>query len=446
MIFGLKQWDEWCKELVAKYKVENKDLGRQERIQGRKLPRLRWMKLYLYSKKMESVYFPIGQFNSLLKPKSEKKLSEKISYKTTTDPKVLEAIKDLVYEQEDILADIWINNMRTGLIEMKTWRGKGNLIIKLCEHFQEKTLILVHNIKTLEEMKEKFEKFSDYSPWVYYSKKKKLKEITITTHKSFVLSHAEFKGKFSIIIYDEADVNLSDKMIRSLILADVEGLFWLTWTPYRQELSTQDLTLIFWPHLRVSGQENNGYNIIPKIYRLKYTSDDFFSFENFHDLKEQLINNKKRLDSQIKFIKKAYPKIWAALLLVDRIVECSTYCNALKEAWIPTCIVNGKTNTTEDNKNIKDMVDKKWIIVATSGKMSRWVDIPAIDSVFLFYPNRYQWSTVQAVWRSLRTFPWKDKVRLFDRCDLPILRWQADHRLATYKKEYPWCFVKNISL
>jgi hypothetical protein len=72
-----------------------------------------------------------------------------------------------------------------------------------------------------------------------------MQEVMITTHKSFVQNTAMFAGKFGIVFYDEADVNLSSDMITALARVDTEGLFGLTGTPKRQELDLNDLQLIY---------------------------------------------------------------------------------------------------------------------------------------------------------------------------------------------------------
>jgi superfamily II DNA or RNA helicase len=47
---------------------------------------------------------------------------------------------------------------------MKTGRGKGNMILQLIGMYQQKTLILCHNIKTVLDMIDKFKKFTNYEP------------------------------------------------------------------------------------------------------------------------------------------------------------------------------------------------------------------------------------------------------------------------------------------
>lgn len=340
--------------------------------------------------------------------------------------------------------DIALWGKRTGLIEMKTWRGKGNLLIKLIAYFQEPTLILVHNQKTLTEMKTKFKTFSNREIGERWSKKKNMWEIMVTTHQSFRDNVWQFAGKFGIIFYDEADWNLSKQMIETLCVCDSDWLFWLTGTPKRQELDINDLQLVFWPHIKSPTVLNNWYTLIPQIYQLKYDTK-VCSFDDWHDLKRQLIHEKERIERQVAFVKKVNSQIGTALFLVDRVEECTLYNKLFTECWLPNVIVNWKTKLADDEKNIKQMIEQKGIVIGTAQKIWRGVDIPAVQAIFLFYPTRFDSNVIQAVWRALRSYPWKEKVFLFDRCD-SVLWKQGNTRKEIYKKEYPSCIIKTSSV
>ena len=70
-----------------------------------------------------------------------------------------------------------------------------------------------------------------------------------------------------------------------------------------------------------------------------------------------------------------------------------------------------------------------------------------IDVVFLFFPNRYLNSTVQAVGRGLRKYEGKKGCLLVDWIDNPILKRQSYDRYKTYKKEYTDAVqIKTLSI
>jgi superfamily II DNA or RNA helicase len=68
--------------------------------------------------------------------------------------------------------------------------------------------------------------------------------------------------------------------------------------------------------------------------------------------------------------------------------------------------------------------------------MGRGVDIPPIDTVFLYSPVHFRGTVVQAVGRALRKFPSKVDVMIYDWCDMPILKKQQQGRLKDYSAEY----------
>ena len=80
--------------------------------------------------------------------------------------------------------------------------------------------------------------------------------------------------------------------------------------------------------------------------------------------------------------------------------------------------------------------DEGFTIVGTIDKIWRGVDIPPIDTLFLFSPVRFRWTVVQAVGRALRKYPGKSDVMIYDWCDMPILKKQQRERLKDYAREY----------
>ena len=424
--------------LLKIYTRENQDCKRLEKVRKKPLPRLRYKKIY--SQSGRKVFFPLWAFNHrLVEKKWERKLNRPFVYQwTPTD------------EQRKVIDEIKMMDYRTGLIEMKTGRWKGHIILQLANLFQEKILIACHSRSNMVDTINKFKEFSNYVPGEYHSTKKEIKDITITTHKSLTTKTQEFAGKFGILIVDECDYNLTPEMLKAISVVDVNWCFGMSWTPTTKELDLESMELVRGPHIKVEGQEDNWYNLIPDILRLDYKSNTTYSFWNsFSDLKEALIEDNVRINTQIARIKKIMNengKFWL-LLLERKAQECNKYYNLLKDE-IPSIIINGDTKI-EDDENGIEMLKKlgHWLIIGTIGKVWRWKDIPMIDVVFLFFPNRYLNSTVQAVWRGLRNAPGKTRCLLVDWIDNPILKRQSYDRLKTYYKEYTTnCKIRTLSI
>jgi superfamily II DNA or RNA helicase len=56
----------------------------------------------------------------------------------------------------------------------------------VAQYYKKWTLIVTPTKKLVKEMLDKFKEFTDYVPGTWYSDGKDIKEITITTHTSFV--------------------------------------------------------------------------------------------------------------------------------------------------------------------------------------------------------------------------------------------------------------------
>lgn len=434
MIISYPKW--MAEQLMKIFTRENQDYKRLEKVRKKPLPRLRYKKLY--TQIWNQVYFPLGAFNKKLFDKS-RVLS--IPFEYYWEP---------TEEQAKVIDEIDVNDFRTWLIEMKTWRGKWHIILQLANLFQEKVLIACHSRSNMQDTINKFKEFSNYIPWQYHSTKKEIKEITITTHKSLVQKTKEFAGKFGILIVDECDYNLTEDMLKALATIDVNWCFGMSWTPTTKELDIESMELIRWPHIKVEGQEDNWYNLIPDILRLDYRSNSIYSFwTSFSELKEALLEDNVRTATQIFRIKKIMSENWkfGLLLLERKSQECTKYYNLLHYE-IPCIIINGDTKIDDDEAGIQRLKEQgHGLIIWTIWKVWRWKDIPMIDVVFLFFPNRYQNSTVQAVWRGLRNAPWKTRCLLVDWIDNPILKRQSYDRLKTYCKEYTdSCKIRTLSI
>ena len=285
---------------------------------------------------------------------------------------------------------------------MKTWAWKSLAIAKLIQQWWCRTLIATHSLLCLRDMKKTIKRALWVDAWELSAKKKDIQPITVTTHKSLTEKFSDFAWAFDMLIVDECDRNLTDNMISALNQVDVNFLYWFTWTPRTKELSLWSMQLIFWPHIKFNESENNWYQILPDIWTFKYRTGMEYPYTQW---KED---------------------------------ECNLYYDYFKKNTdLPVIMINWDTDVKDDNEWIKWLKHYgKWLIVWTVWKVWRWADIPMIDWVFLFFPNRFESSTIQAVGRWLRKYGWKNKCILFDWCDDPILRSQLYERRKTYKKEY----------
>ena len=327
-----------------------------------------------------------------------------------------------------------------GLIDMKTGTGKSHMIMWLTKYIGKSTLILVHNKKTLQEMVQKCTEYMWEEPGVYFWDEKRINPfITICTHDSFVQCNGHIGMEFNLILYDEADVNLSDKMIKALCNSQAMAMYGFTGTPYRQDLDTADMEKVFGKLIRVD-QDTDGYKMLPTLHMFRYTPPKRYEFSSFPELKDIMIADKDRLHQQMDIVIEYMKTRNFGLILTERLEEAKTYLNELGGRWnyFNVVYINGETKMKDDSNAISiamNDLSKKTIIIGTIWKMARWVDIPTIDTVFLFSAVHFKWTVVQAIGRWLRTHSNKKDMLLIDFSDSAINN-QYYSRCKAYTGEY----------
>lgn len=344
--------------------------------------------------------------------------------------------------------DNWVIHMGTG-------RGKSWVIYNtICEK-RVNALILCHNIQTADAMREGIINNTTIPKEMVgltHSKSRHPRTgvIDVMTHASFVKNFKQLTHQYWMICYDECDYNLSfpvrndyDCMVWALIALSPKYLYGFTGTPYRAEGWVEVLNRIF-GEVRTYCDE---YNYTPEIAQILYKYHWMYDFETFGQLMQSLNADEDRKKKQIEIYNK-YKRKWN-LVLTKSVNECE----AIHKLIPNSIILNGTLGNKElaeqlrlVNKAIKS--NSGFTIVWTIDKMGRGVDIPPIDTLFLFSPVRFRGTVVQAVGRALRKYPGKTDVHIFDWCDLPLLKKQQMERLKDYQKEYKIdkASIKNINI
>lgn len=354
-------------------------------------------------------------------------------------------ILDIIQKRKSINYHCW-------LIFLETAWGKSHIILNIAKIYWCKTLILCHSVESLEKMKENFKEFTDYEPWVFYWKKKEIKDITITTHRSFTAANWKIDWEiFDLILHDECDINLSlpkkqnDKssnMIKALCNSEAKALFWLTWTPYTKYL--ERTTLDNWNNFyeleiifgRLIQDPNSSYNFLPKIKIYDYKDENYLRvwWTSPEEVRLAIMEDDFRIKKQLKIIKDSLINKKITLVLSDRLDELKTYQEKLN--WYNTVFVD------KDTKDVHDVIkswlerDDKLILFWTYAKLGRGFDLPPIDNVCLFAPIKSPQSVIQWIWRWLRLSPWKKEVIIYIWNDLKAYKYQPYEKMKVIKNEY----------
>lgn len=336
------------------------------------------------------------------------------------------------------------------VVHMWTWRWKSWVIYSLIAEKGCNTLVLCHNIQTADDMYKGIinnTTIPEKDVWLVHSKSKHPRTgiVDVMTHASFVKNYKELTNTYEMICYDECDYNLSfperqdyDCMIGALITLSPKCLYWFTWTPYRADWGAEVLNRVFgdiWTY-------SNEYNYVPTITQVWYTYKGRYDFETFGELMQNLQESSDRKQKQLG-VYNTHKRKWN-LILTKSVKESEVLNELIPESILLNWALENKkleVNMNLINNAIKE--DVWFTIVWTIDKIGRGVDIPPIDTLFLFSPVRFRWTVVQAVGRALRKYPGKSDVNIYDWCDLPILKKQQRERLKDYSTEY-WIDSKSF--
>lgn len=375
-------------------------------------------------------------------------ISEEIREKYKDNIEVQNAVIEMIQKRNEKF------NYRCGLIKLTTGKWKSMVVMDIVNYYKTDTLVLVHNIATLNEMVEKFEKFTsgDFTIWIYGDGSKTLWNITIATKTSFTNEADSIKEKtsFNCIICDEAEQGFSKKFWEAMNNfchpRKWIAFYWLTGTPKRDNLSLSDLERYFWKLIEVAGQENNWYNIVPKFTFHDYYTTKIYEYEAPHEMRECLEQDEDRISTLSKTAYFFSLSKKCTLIMTDRKTEIEALYEYLWEKilskWWLIFKMTGDTKTSEDEQN-KILAEKtihegkQVIIVATIQKAWRGVDIPFIDGVFLAAAIKFEGTVIQAVGRALRKYPWKTGADVSVWNDMNMYPAQRRERKKAILQEYP---------
>jgi superfamily II DNA or RNA helicase len=177
--------------------------------------------------------------------------------------------------------------------------------------------------------------------------------------------------------------------------------------------------------------------------------------ENYHDVKEEVFNNKFRL----KFISEVLKKIDDnVLLLVSKIVEGDTLLKLINRHTNKEVVfLSGKDKTKVREEWRKKMMSNKNIaLIATYGIFQQGINIPNLKYAMLASPVKSKIRTLQSIGRALRIHENKEDgayiIDIID--DVKFLKKHGNRRLEYYKTEdfnvdiinvYETSFAKSIA-
>lgn len=329
------------------------------------------------------------------------------------------------------------NKKPFGLIHGKTALGKTVVQMGIIDLYKCKTLIVCPNKALTAQMVDDFNEFSNYEIWIYDSWKKAIRDITVTTASSFSKKNGQFDWlDYDLLLVDECHKWLTEKFIKAVVNSPAKCIYGLSWTPFNNFFDREkqkDWSFIYsmqefygWV---ISDDINDNYNYTPDFYFYDYSPSINYEFETYHEQRSCFVEDEQRLEKQMNIVTKLIKDREVIMILSDRKAELNYYYDYLSEnSWINTILITGDTKPKEDNKKVKEFLekDKRLIIIGTSSKLGTWYDLSVIDTVFLYQPIKQAHTVVQCIWRWMRKHEGKKN---------PLMVFWGDQSLPKQKKE-----------
>lgn len=348
---------------------------------------------------------------------------------------------NLYPEQLAVFNDV--KDFRSFLVDSKTGSGKTVMIARLTEYWGNKTLILAHNSANVSYIAETIETFTGQKCGMYYTHKKDIQDITVTTFHSATAKSKLFEEYgFDNIVVDEADAFFSDK--RRNWLTDFPAVRKCGFTGTIKtdldefEPATNVKSLVRYYGKHCIGSEDQSKNVLEDIYFTKYDSEGYF--DDFAGIKvpvkitewqlfrERLDEDMSRKHQMIDYIYENLDPEDRALVLFDRVNDVEWFHETIRGSWM----IHGKVSKKKRDQAKEEFLSKGGVLVAQKATSGRGVDYPECNKVFILYPMKKENELRQIVGRAIRYLPGK-KSYIYDWVD-PQLQHQFRDRKKVYKE------------
>jgi len=354
---------------------------------------------------------------------------------------------------------------RRGILEHATSSGKSLTIAIIAMHFLltkeiNKVLILVPTLGLIEQMRSDLISYGIKEDMIGRFNgecKDKNQSIIISTWQS-MCKQKELSKEFDMLICDETH-SLKGDVVRSVSENCINAEIRIGCTGTMPDHKSDEYRVIstLGPVLhRVTTKEliekGDASDIAIKILYLNYPEEVQKQLKNApYELEKKYLESSKPRANIIKCVcKKHLEKEHNILILVNKLDHADFIYNNLKE--LNCCdhifLVTGDVDP-EERERIRKFtnINKKVIIVATSGVFSTGISIKRLHAIIFAAAGKSKIRTLQSVGRGLRLHKEKNKLFLYDIGDsLKYSDAHLDKRIKFYDKAEFSIDVKDIQI
>ena len=361
-----------------------------------------------YTRHMPDKIF-IGAKDGTLPPGADPKKMPPMLVGTTTVP--------LRPDQMEIFE--LIKDTSSSLLEARTGAGKTVIACALCQYWGTSTLIVVHSRDMIRQFGDEIKKFLGITVGEYYSSKKKLDKITITTTKSFVKHFDVFQEYgFVNLIRDEADLEFTEKQREVLVKSSAIRKLGMTGTiktefdDYIQ--GSPALCRFYGIHVQMkTSDETPLREVLYHVYAKRYEDENKIPYNPRSDwigFRKHMDEDMDRKKEMIKFIIDNASKDDHTLVLFDRVWDVEAFdvwFKSGKPDWNVN-MIHGSVPKKDRDSRIDSFREHGGVLFAQEKVAGRGFNVVKINKCFILFPCKSETNMRQIIGRAIRPFLDKD--------------------------------------
>lgn len=305
----------------------------------------------------------------------------------------------------------WVSSI---LVVSETATGKSIQMLGLVAKFKCKTLIVVPSEAIGVWLEDKLSPYCDakYLNWDKIRKafdKLQMPDVLITHRQSAVNCWDMINWSYDLMLNDEQH-HLSDWMKMMCNTWKWRWIIWLTWTPFRKEMTKEDF-LLYFQKIYDTGLKSLPVRVLTHKYRHRYTMDDFMKASEglepeSPEVLRRLVNaNDDKIFDLKNVVSTLYHKCWFKKIMV--FVDRREYQEHIKELVFPNAVL---INWDTDKEKVLEELKTKdqFLIIWMVSASWEWFDVPGIECWILFFSTAWMGSIEQMVGRAKRFSEWKE--------------------------------------
>ena len=339
--------------------------------------------------------------------------------------------------QEDAFREL--KKYPVGVLRARTGAGKTITMLRLIQHRNQRTLVIVHNKELMYQWQEAAFKAYGIQTGLIGDGKYQVRPITIGIVNSVQKHIQELKDSFGMVVMDECHRVASTTFTKILPEFRARYTNGATATDFRSDGLDEVIFAYLGPLLHVVPDNvliETGAVLKPEIHRIK--TNFRCPVPEYLTIIQQLSKNEDRNRGIVQLAKMDLKTNDQAILIaVERVQMGKDLAGMLQKDGIQCELLHGSVAGTERERivhNLKSGVTR--VLIATISLIGEGFDMPGLGSLLLASPVKFKGRVIQTIGRILR--PKEGKVaKVYDLRDdmVPILQRQGRMRDKTYREQ-----------